>query len=104
ADVILLGTGCDAEGTKSVADLVAANPSARVIVLADEADADAHRQALDLGAMGIVRKEDAPELLIKAIRKVHAGEFWFDRAFLASVLQERRPGGGHKDPHEGEGC
>ena len=38
--------------------------------------------------MGLVLKEQAPEVLLKAIEKVHAGEIWLDRAMLASVLNE----------------
>jgi DNA-binding NarL/FixJ family response regulator len=38
--------------------------------------------------MGVVLKEQAPEVLLKAIQKVHAGEVWLDRTMLASVLGE----------------
>ncbi len=36
--------------------------------------------------MGTVLKSVPPEVLIKAIRKVHAGEIWLDRATTAHVL------------------
>jgi DNA-binding NarL/FixJ family response regulator len=38
--------------------------------------------------MGLVLKEQAPEVLLKAIEKVYAGEVWIERAMLASVLDE----------------
>ena len=39
--------------------------------------------------MGLVNKEESSELLIKAIEKVYAGEPWFDRSLLGSILAER---------------
>jgi DNA-binding NarL/FixJ family response regulator len=36
--------------------------------------------------MGVVLKEQPAEVLVMAIEKVHAGEAWFDRSTLASVL------------------
>jgi DNA-binding NarL/FixJ family response regulator len=36
--------------------------------------------------VGLVLKEKAAEVLLKAIERVHAGEVWLDRTLLASVL------------------
>lgn len=63
-------------------------PNARVLVLTGVRDTDAHRQAVQLGAMGIVLKEHAPDVLIKAIEKVHAGEIWLDRPTMGRMLRE----------------
>ena len=60
----------------------------RVIVLAGARDVDSHRRAVRLGAIGLVRKEQASEVLLQALVKVHAGEAWLDRALVASVLAE----------------
>jgi len=38
--------------------------------------------------MGVVLKEHAAEVLIKAIRKVHEGEVWLDRSLLGGVLDK----------------
>jgi DNA-binding NarL/FixJ family response regulator len=62
---------------------------ARVLVLTDELDLEAHRLAVHKGAMGLVLKDRATEVLIKAIEKVHDGEVWLDRSLMASVLSER---------------
>lgn len=51
-------------------------------------EAEQHRQAIRHGAMGLVLKEQAPEVLLKAIEKVYAGEVWLDHAMLTSVLNE----------------
>jgi len=52
-----------------------------------------HRQAVRLGAVGLVPKERDPEVLLEAITKVAAGEVWLDNLLVASVLSEmtRRP-------------
>ena len=63
-------------------------PTARILVLTGLRDTDAHRQAVQLGAMGVVLKEHAPDVLIKAIEKVHAGEIWLDRPTMGRMLRE----------------
>jgi DNA-binding NarL/FixJ family response regulator len=62
--------------------------NARILVLTGLRDTDAHRQAVQLGAMGVVLKEHAPDVLIKAIEKVHAGEIWLDRPTMGRMLRE----------------
>jgi DNA-binding NarL/FixJ family response regulator len=63
-------------------------PNAQILVLTGLRDTDAHRQAVQLGAMGVVLKEHAPDVLIKAIEKVHAGEIWLDRPTMSGRDQK----------------
>jgi two-component system, NarL family, nitrate/nitrite response regulator NarL len=63
-------------------------PNARILVLTGLRDPEAHREAVQGGAMGVVLKEHAPDVLIKAIEKVHAGEFWLDRPTMGRMLRE----------------
>jgi two-component system nitrate/nitrite response regulator NarL len=42
---------------------------------------------MKLGTSGIVLKQTATELLIKSIRKVHAGEIWLDSHTTAAVIR-----------------
>ena len=67
-------------------DLCAAAPGARVLVLTGVMDPEIHRRALLLGAMGLVLKEQASQVLLKAIERVQAGEIWFERAMMANAL------------------
>ena len=71
-----------------VTQLRETTPNARILVLTGLRDTDAHRQAVQLGAMGVVLKEHAPDVLIKAIEKVHAGEIWLDRPTMGRMLRE----------------
>ncbi len=89
ADVVLVDVlAADAQRLRGLEALRRAAPAARVLVLADGRDAAEQRQALLAGAEGVVSKGEPPGTLLKAIRTVHAGDVWFERRLLASVLQE----------------
>jgi len=88
-DIILLDLDLGAEnGLELLPRLRAVASQARVLVLTGVRDVQGHRLAIRRGARGLVLKEQAPEVLLKAITKVHAGEVWLDRILLASVLDE----------------
>jgi two-component system, NarL family, nitrate/nitrite response regulator NarL len=88
-DIILLDLDLGGEdGLALIIDLIAAASGARIIILTGLRDPEAHRKAVLLGAMGIVRKEKAAEVLISAIERVHAGEAWLDPSLMADVLAD----------------
>jgi DNA-binding NarL/FixJ family response regulator len=60
----------------------------RVLILTGAADSKRHEAAILNGACGVVHKNDAPETLIKAIRKVHQGELWLDRSTTGRLFVE----------------
>jgi DNA-binding NarL/FixJ family response regulator len=60
--------------------------SARILVLTGLRDSETHQKAAELGAMGVVLKEDAADLLLKAIEKVYKGEAWLDRLTVGNLL------------------
>ena len=89
-DIILLDlTLPGTDGVELIPELLAAAGDARILVLTGVLDPEAHKRAMRLGAMGVVLKEKAPEVLIKAIGKVHEGEVWLDRAMVANVFSEK---------------
>jgi two-component system, NarL family, nitrate/nitrite response regulator NarL len=47
-------------------------------------------QALQLGARGVVMKEAATQLLMKAIRTVMAGEYWIGREAVGDIVEFMR--------------
>lgn len=59
---------------------------ARILVFTAQTDPRLCARAMELGASGVVCKDQPREMLIRALRKVHAGELWLDRAQTASVL------------------
>jgi DNA-binding NarL/FixJ family response regulator len=82
---ILLG---DEDGLMILPELRKAAKDARVLVLTGLRGSESQRRAMMAGAMGVVLKEHAAEVLIKAIQKVHQGEVWLDRSLLGGVLDE----------------
>jgi len=58
----------------------------RIIALSDRARAGDHLALIELGATGLVLKCEPPDVLIKAIEKVNAGEVWLPRSTTAQVL------------------
>lgn len=80
---ILLG---DEDGLTILPALREAARDARVLVLTGLRSSDSQRRAILAGAMGVVLKEHAAELLIKAINKVNDGEVWLDRLSMGSLL------------------
>src|SRR5262249_47386139 len=63
---------------------------ARAILLTGSSNEDQIQRAVQAGATGLVYKEEAPEVLIRAIRKVHAGEAWLSRTVMSSALTKLR--------------
>jgi len=60
--------------------------NARILVLTGQRDSQTHQKAAELGAMGVVSKENAADLLLKAIEKVYKGEAWLDRLTLGNLI------------------
>jgi DNA-binding NarL/FixJ family response regulator len=88
-DIILLDLDLGKEsGIEIISELISAAGNARIIILTGTRDPELHRKAILLGAMGLVSKEKAAEDLIRATRRVYAGEAWLDPAVVAGVLNE----------------
>ena len=88
-DIILLDLDLGTEsGLDIISQLLATAKRARVLALTGLRDPEVHRQTILRGAMGVVQKEKASQVLLKAIQKIHAGEIWYDRSKLGSVLAD----------------
>src|SRR6266446_4500751 len=64
------------------------NTTTKVIVLTASDDRNEFVQAMKLGTSGIVLKQSPTELLLKSIRRVHAGEIWLDSSTTAAVVRQ----------------
>src|SRR5882724_1975090 len=88
-DVLLLDLKMPGlDGLATLQRLQATKNKTRVIVLTASDDKNEFVQAMKLGTSGIVLKQTATELLIKSIRKVHAGEIWLDSHTTAAVIRQ----------------
>ena len=65
-----------------------ASKQARILVLTGQRDSETHQKAAHLGAMGVVLKEHAADLLLKAIEKVYKGEAWLDRLTVGRLIAQ----------------
>ena len=96
-DIILLDLDLGGDtALDCIPALLAVAKQTRIVILTGVYDAELHRRAVRLGAVGLVLKDKAAEVLIKAIEKVHAGEVWLERAMTASVLNEITHGQGQQ--------
>jgi DNA-binding NarL/FixJ family response regulator len=79
-DILLLDLRMPKLDGLSVLDALrhAGSPTRSMLLSATLEDAEI-RRALQLGARGVVLKEQAPQQLVKAIRTVHAGGWWLEQ-------------------------
>jgi two-component system, NarL family, nitrate/nitrite response regulator NarL len=88
-DIILLDLDLNGESSiEFLPELLTVSANSRVLILTGVRDPEVHRRAIRRGAMGLLLKDQATDVLVKAIEKVNAGEVWLDRSMTASVLTE----------------
>jgi DNA-binding NarL/FixJ family response regulator len=88
-DILLLDLKMPGTHGLAILQKMQAAPSqTKVIVLTASEDKNEFVQAMKLGTSGIVLKQSATELLLKSIRKVHAGEIWLDSHTTAAVIRQ----------------
>ena len=89
-DIFILDLDLNHEnGLDFLSELVSSFTPARVLVVTASTDINVHQSAITAGAMGIVLKEQASEVLLTAIEKVHSGEVWLTRSMTAAVLSQK---------------
>lgn len=98
-DLILLDLDLGGEdGLALLPQLLEVTGGADVIVLTGLRDPEVHLRAARLGAKGLVMKDKARTVLLKAIERVCDGEVWFDRTLLGKLFAGGHgPGEGHPD-------
>lgn len=88
-DLIILDLELGGNSSLSfIPQLREASKQARILVLTGQSDSEIHQKAAHLGAMGVVLKEHAADLLLKAIEKVYKGEAWLDRLTLGRLIAQ----------------
>ncbi|MCO6512774.1 MAG: response regulator transcription factor [Aridibacter famidurans] len=73
-----------------IATLLDDFPDLRIVVIVPSDELDLQAQALELGAVGIVHKDQNPALLLEAIRQTHSGETWLNQVVLNKLLQRKK--------------
>jgi two-component system nitrate/nitrite response regulator NarL len=94
-DVVLFGCEADAgQLAQQLHTMLEQHADVKVIVFTGNRNLDFHEVALRNGARGVLLKQCAPELVVKAIRTVSRGELCFDRALthrMLSTFVQRKP-------------
>src|SRR5262245_17919229 len=98
-DVVVLDVDLLRDDANEVVPTLVNRHATRVLILSGERDGKMHDTAVLRGASGVVRKEAPPSTLLEAIRKVHEGQLWLDRATTARLFVElsKRKGDPAKD-------
>ena len=82
---LLLPGGID--GIETTRQICAISPHTQVVMLTAQTDNSAVLAALRIGALGYVRKDAAPEILLTAVRSAARGQSVLDPAVAGEVLQ-----------------
>lgn len=83
------------DGVETIRRLRALTPEVRVVVLTSSVDDTRVIAALRVGAIGYVRKEADPELLLSSVRAAARGQSLFDPA-VAHVLRDELTNSGRR--------
>jgi len=86
--VIVLDLMLDAGGGAALVPQLVSELQANILLFTDARDDQLIDRAVLNGVRGMVRKEDPPERLLSAIRKIHAGEIWIDRKTSSRLLSD----------------
>lgn len=87
-DMILLDIDLHGENSLDSMPLLRKTTNAFVLILTGVRDPEIHDRAVLSGARGVVQKEESPEVILKAIKKVSQGEIWLDRATTGRVFSK----------------
>lgn len=90
ADVMLLGAGlCESPG-EMVSNILAVAPSLKIVLVMLESTEEETVEFMRRGVCGIVTRSIEPDLLVRCLRKVHAGETWLDSKGVNWVIEAYR--------------
>ncbi|HKQ75631.1 MAG TPA: response regulator transcription factor [Blastocatellia bacterium] len=88
-DIILMDINlADERGITCIREIRSVAAPAQIIILSGADNLELHLSAISHGAKGLVRKSETSDVLVKAIRRVHAGEVWLDGLLMARILNE----------------
>ena len=93
-DIVLLDLRVDdGKGAEVVASMARIQHT-RVVIYTEERDQANLDRAILNGARGLVGRDEAPDTLLSAISKVHAGQLWLNREITSRIFAEfTRPTG-----------
>ena len=94
-DMVLLEGGLLAGTPNAIPDVLRVAPDVKLIVQAVSSD---ESQTVDLyrrGVRGIIPRSISPDLLVRCVRKIAAGETWIDNQSVNWVIEAYRSQAAH---------
>jgi DNA-binding NarL/FixJ family response regulator len=97
-DIVLLDIDLSGEsGLDLVPEIHKLSQETKILMLTGVVDTEVHQRAVQNGALGVVLKSEASQVLLKAIRALNKGEVWLNRMMTATVLTNQRRQKGQVD-------
>lgn len=90
ADLILFEIRLSDTPYETISSMLAINPNVKIVLVIPEPTQNDTVEFLRRGARGIVTRAIAPDLLVRCIRKVYAGETWLDNQGVNWVIEAYR--------------
>ena len=85
-DIVLLDIDLNGESSLESMSSLLKVTKAPVLILTGIRDTETRDRAMLSGARGVVQKEEPAEVILKAIKSVHRGEIWLDRASTGRIF------------------
>jgi DNA-binding NarL/FixJ family response regulator len=89
-DIVLLEGGLLAGTVNVIPDLLRSAPDVRLIVQAVQSDENQTVELYRRGVRGIISRSISPDLLVRCVRRIAAGETWIDNQSVNWVIEAYR--------------
>jgi DNA-binding NarL/FixJ family response regulator len=89
-DVVLIEGGLLTGTTNAIPELLKAAPDMKLIVQAVSADENHTVELYRRGVRGIISRSISPDLLVRCVRRIAAGETWIDNQSVNWVIEAYR--------------
>ena len=100
ADVLLFGASLSREPTEALAQILERAPTLKVVLLIDKPLREEETvECVRRGVRGIVSRSIPPDLLVRCVRKVAAGEPWLDKRSVHWLAEAYRAQAHPGTPH-----
>jgi DNA-binding NarL/FixJ family response regulator len=90
SDVVLMDGSLLAGTSNAIPDLLRIAPDVKLIVQAVAADENQTVELYRRGVRGIVSRSISPDLLVRCVRRIAAGETWIDNQSVSWVIEAYR--------------
>jgi two-component system, NarL family, nitrate/nitrite response regulator NarL len=96
-DILLLEGSLVIGTTDAIPDLVRHAPQIKIIVQATASEESNTVELYRRGVRGVIPRSISPDLLVKCVRKISAGETWINNRSINSVIEAYRSQGSAAD-------